>query len=44
MSTRKTTVFYGLLLMVASLFVGMVIASRLDLTPASSARPSWSRQ
>src|SRR6266850_2319315 len=38
MSTRKTTVFYGLLLMVASLFVGMVIASRLDLTPASSAQ------
>jgi serine protease Do len=38
MSTRKTTVFYGLLLMVASLFVGMVIASRLDLAPRSSAQ------
>src|SRR4029077_1512088 len=38
MSTRKTTVFYGLLLMVASLFVGMVIASRLDLSPTSSAQ------
>jgi len=38
MSTRKTTVFYALLLMVASLFVGMVIASRFDLTPASSAQ------
>src|SRR3954465_1958587 len=38
MSTRKTTVFYALLVMVASLFVGMVIASRLDLTPASSAQ------
>jgi serine protease Do len=38
MSTRKTTAFYGVLLVVASLFVGMVIASRLDLTPASSAQ------
>ena len=38
MSTRKTTAFYALLLVVASLFVGMVIASRLDLTPASSAQ------
>src|SRR5581483_5762558 len=38
MSTRKTTVFYVLLAMTASLFVGMVIASRLDLTPASSAQ------
>jgi len=34
MSTRKTTAFYGVLLVVASLFVGMVIASRFDLTPA----------
>jgi serine protease Do len=40
MSTRKTTVFYVLLAMTASLFVGMVIASRLDLTPASSAQIS----
>jgi serine protease Do len=38
MSTRKTTIFYVLLAMTASLFVGMVIASRLDLTPASSAQ------
>src|SRR5437764_5086825 len=38
MSTRKTTAFYAVLLVVASLFVGMVIASRFDLTPASSAQ------
>jgi len=38
MSTRKTTLFYALLLMTASLFVGMVIASRLDLAPRSSAQ------
>ena len=37
MSTRKTTLFYAVLLVIASLAVGMVIASRLDLTPASSA-------
>src|SRR3954453_4067570 len=37
MSTRKTTAFYAVLLVVASLFVGMVIASRFDLTPPSSA-------
>jgi serine protease Do len=37
MSTRKSAVFYGLLIAMASLVVGMVIASRLDLTPASSA-------
>src|SRR5262245_30793600 len=35
---RKTTLFYSLLIMVASLAVGMVIASRLDLTPSSSAQ------
>ena len=34
MSTRKTTLFYALLIAVSSLAVGMVIASRLDLTPA----------
>ena len=39
MSTRKTTAFYAVLLVVASLFVGMVIASRFDLTPTSSAQP-----
>ena len=38
MSTRKTTAFYGVLLVVASLFVGMVMASRFDLTPVSSAQ------
>jgi serine protease Do len=38
MSTRKTTLFYALLIAVASLAVGMVIASRLDLTPTSSAQ------
>src|SRR6185295_2176060 len=40
MSTRKTTFFYALLIAVASLAVGMVLASRLDLTPASSAQPA----
>jgi serine protease Do len=38
MSSRKTTLFYSFLIMVASLAVGMVIASRLDLTPASMAQ------
>ncbi len=38
MSTRKTTLFYSLLIAVASLAVGMVIASRLGLSPASSAQ------
>src|SRR6185295_7456874 len=38
MSTRKTTLFYALLIAVASLAVGMVISSRLDLTPPSSAQ------
>jgi serine protease Do len=38
MSTRKTTLFYALLISVASLAVGMVVASRLDLSPASSAQ------
>jgi serine protease Do len=38
MSTRKTTLFYTLLVAVASLAVGMVIASRLDLSPNSSAQ------
>src|SRR5262245_8837248 len=38
MSTRKTTLFYALLIAVSSLIVGMVIASRLDLSPASSAQ------
>ena len=38
MSTRKTTLFYGLLIAVSSLAVGMVIASRLDLAPTSAAQ------
>jgi serine protease Do len=38
MFTRKTTLFYLPLIVIASLAVGMVIASRLDLTPASSAQ------
>lgn len=38
MPTRKTTVFYALLIAVASLAVGMVIASRLDLSSTSSAQ------
>jgi serine protease Do len=37
MSTRKSTVFYAVMLTVASIAVGMVIASRLDLTPRSFA-------
>jgi serine protease Do len=39
MPTRKTTLFYAVLLALASIAVGMVIASRLDLSPASSAQP-----
>ena len=35
---RKTTRFYAVLIAVASMAVGMVIASRLDLTPESSAQ------
>ena len=38
MSNRKTTVFYALLIAIASLAVGMVIASRLGLSPESSAQ------
>lgn len=38
MSSRKTTVFYALLLAVAFTAVGMVIASRLDLSSPSSAQ------
>ena len=38
MSSRKTTLFYSLLIAVASLAVGMVIASRLDLSSVSSAQ------
>jgi serine protease Do len=38
MSTRKTTVFYVMLIAIASLAVGMVIASRLDLSSPSTAQ------
>jgi serine protease Do len=38
MFTRKSSLFYIILTSVASIAVGMVIASRLDLTPASSAQ------
>jgi serine protease Do len=38
MSSRKITVFYAGLIAVASLAVGMVLASRLDLTSPSSAQ------
>jgi serine protease Do len=38
MSTRKTSLFYAVLIAVASMAVGMVIASRLDLAPSSSAQ------
>jgi serine protease Do len=38
MSTRKTTLFYGLLIAIASLAVGMVMASRLGLSPESAAQ------
>src|SRR5687768_1707650 len=37
-STRKTTIFYVVLIAMASIVVGMVIASRLDLAPTSSAQ------
>jgi serine protease Do len=40
MSTRKTTWFYGTLLVMASIAIGMVIASRLDLAPPSAAQVS----
>jgi serine protease Do len=38
MSTRTSSLFYIVLTAVASMAVGMVIASRLDLAPASSAQ------
>ncbi len=38
MFTRKTSAFYVVLIAVASMAVGMVIASRLDLAPASAAQ------
>src|SRR5688572_27573147 len=38
MTNRKTTLFYAVLIAIASLAVGMVISSRLGLTPLSSAQ------
>jgi len=38
MSNRKATILYSFLIAVASLAAGMVLASRLDLTPSSFAR------
>ena len=38
MSSRKITLFYAVLIAVASLAVGMVLASRLDLAPRSDAQ------
>ena len=38
MSTGKTSAFYVVLIAVAGMAVGMVISSRLDLTPSSSAQ------
>ena len=38
MSTGKTSAFYAVLIAVAGMAVGMVIASRLDLAPASRRR------
>src|SRR5688572_18566483 len=38
LSNRKSTVFYLLLVVVASIMVGMVLASRLDLSPTSTAQ------
>ena len=42
MSTRKTTLFYALLIAVASAAVGMVIASKLELAPTSAAQSAIS--
>ena len=36
MTTRKSTFFYGVLIAFASVVGGMVLASRLDLTPQSA--------
>src|SRR5688572_3824075 len=38
MSNRKTTFFYAVLIAIASLAVGMVIASRLGMSPVSTAQ------
>jgi serine protease Do len=41
MASRKTALFYGVLIAIASIAVGMVIAARLDLSPASSAQSAF---
>jgi serine protease Do len=38
MSTRRSTVFYGVLTVLVSIMAGMVLASRLGMVPASSAQ------
>jgi serine protease Do len=38
MSTRRSTLFYGLLIVLTSMIVGMVLASRLGMAPQSSAQ------
>jgi len=38
MSNRKTTFFYAVLIAIASLAVGMVLASRLGMSPSSTAQ------
>ena len=38
MSTRRTTLFSGVVIAAASMLIGMVLASRFELTPASSAQ------
>jgi len=40
MATRKSSIFYGTLIGLSSLVVGMVLASRLDLSSASFAGPT----
>ena len=39
MNNRKSGIFYGILIAFACTAMGMVIASRLDLTPRSAAGP-----
>src|ERR687891_569454 len=38
MSNRKTTFFYAVLIAIASIAVGMVLASRLGMSPVSTAQ------
>src|SRR3982750_4663476 len=41
MSTRKISLFYVVLIALATMAVTVVITSRLDLTPSSSAQTVW---